>query len=308
MPLAKSEMAVERAMSAMAGAQPRGGLGPVLSRRGRLQAPHPGERRSSHPALGIPDQLHALPAGNRPGHAAGPVRVPDPGRGADRHGGRQRLDVRRLDRLRRGDADGPPADQAAQQAVISGGLHPQYADVAATLAHMADDTIVRLPPDVDGERGHRRGDRRRDELRHRPDARLLRQSARSRADRRRGARARRAADRGIHRSGRARRVALAGRNGRRHRGRRGPGARQRAQFRRPLCRPVRDADKERAPDAGPSRRRDCRRRRPAQLRAHPFDARAAHPPREGDEQHLHQFRPVRARLLDPSDAARRDGA
>ncbi len=34
------------------------------------------------------------------------------------------------------------------RAVISGGLHPQYADVAATLARMAGDTIVRLKPDV----------------------------------------------------------------------------------------------------------------------------------------------------------------
>ena len=34
------------------------------------------------------------------------------------------------------------------KAVISGGLHPQYADVCATLAHMAGDTIVRLPPDL----------------------------------------------------------------------------------------------------------------------------------------------------------------
>ncbi len=33
------------------------------------------------------------------------------------------------------------------KAVISGGLHPQYADVAETLARMADDTILRLPPD-----------------------------------------------------------------------------------------------------------------------------------------------------------------
>jgi glycine dehydrogenase subunit 1 len=33
------------------------------------------------------------------------------------------------------------------RAVISGGLHPQYADVCATLAHMAGETIVRLPPD-----------------------------------------------------------------------------------------------------------------------------------------------------------------
>ncbi len=34
------------------------------------------------------------------------------------------------------------------RAVLSGGLHPQYADVAATLARLAGDTIVRLPPDV----------------------------------------------------------------------------------------------------------------------------------------------------------------
>ena len=31
------------------------------------------------------------------------------------------------------------------RSVISGGLHPQYVDVCATLAHMAGDKIVRLP-------------------------------------------------------------------------------------------------------------------------------------------------------------------
>ena len=35
-----------------------------------------------------------------------------------------------------------------RKAILSGGLHPHYAEVAATLAHMADDTIVRLPPDA----------------------------------------------------------------------------------------------------------------------------------------------------------------
>jgi glycine dehydrogenase subunit 1 len=35
-----------------------------------------------------------------------------------------------------------------RKAVLSGGLHPQYADVAATLARMADDEVVRLPLDV----------------------------------------------------------------------------------------------------------------------------------------------------------------
>jgi glycine dehydrogenase subunit 1 len=34
-----------------------------------------------------------------------------------------------------------------RKAVVSGGLHPQYADVAETLAHMAGDSVQRLPPD-----------------------------------------------------------------------------------------------------------------------------------------------------------------
>jgi len=34
------------------------------------------------------------------------------------------------------------------RAVISGGVHPQYGDVCATLAHMAGDAIFRLPPDL----------------------------------------------------------------------------------------------------------------------------------------------------------------
>ena len=44
----------------------------------------------------------------------------------------------------------------------------------------------------------------------------------------------------------------------------------------------------------------------AQLRPDAVDARAAYPAREGDEQHLHEFGPLRARFLDPSVAARRD--
>ena len=49
-----------------------------------------------------------------------------------------------------------------------------------------------------------------------------------------------------------------------------------------------------AQDAGPDRRRDARRRRPARLRAHAADARAAHPPREGHAQHLHRAGAERA--------------
>ena len=43
-----------------------------------------------------------------------------------------------------------------------------------------------------------------------------------------------------------------------------------------------------APHARPHRRRDPRRRRPPRLRPHAADARAAHPPREGDVEHLHR--------------------
>ena len=54
-------------------------------------------------------------------------------------------------------------------------------------------------------------------------------------------------------------------------------------------------------------RRDRRCRRQARLGADALDPRAAYPAREGDEQHLHQFRPLRAGLHDPSDPAGRGG-
>ena len=121
MPRAMSEIEVERRWLRWPRQQSRRRVGAVLSRRRRLQASHSRDRRSSDPALGIPHQLHALSAGDLAGHAAGPVRVPDPGGGAHRHGGRQRLDVRRLDRLRRGDADGASPDQAAQGGAFRAG-------------------------------------------------------------------------------------------------------------------------------------------------------------------------------------------
>ena len=179
MPLAKSEMAVERAMTAIANRSVAAGSAPFFLGAGAYRRHIPGDRRSPHPALRIPDQLHALSAGNRARDAAGPVRVPDPGRRADRHGGRQRLDVRRLDRVRRGDADGPSPD-AAQS--VGDFRRPASAICRRLRDAGAYGGRHDRPPAAgpEGERGHRRGDRRRDELRHRPVARLLRQSARSR--------------------------------------------------------------------------------------------------------------------------------
>ena len=100
------------------------------------------------------------------------------------------------------------------KAVISGGLHPQYADVAATLAHMADDKVVRLPPDpaacediaasIDGETSC--------VIVQSPDFFGNPRDLKSRCRRR--ARSRRGAGRRLHRSRRARRVAIARRDGR----------------------------------------------------------------------------------------------
>ena len=112
------EMEVERELSAPGRAQPRGGAGAVLLRRGRLSPPCAGQRRPHHPALGISYLLHALSAGDRPGHAAVPVRVPDPGRGPDRHGGGQRLHVRRLHRGGRGGDDGRPRHPPVQGGAV----------------------------------------------------------------------------------------------------------------------------------------------------------------------------------------------
>ena len=88
---------------------------------------------------------------------------------------------------------------------------------------------------------------------------------------------------GLPRSaGRRRRARL------RRRLRRGPELRARARLRRAPSRVLHLPREEHPPDARPPRRRDRRRRRPTRLLPHPFDPRAAHPPRQGDLEHLHQ--------------------
>ena len=59
-----------------------------------------------------------------------------------------------------------------------------------------------------------------------------------------------------------------------------------------------------APDAGADRGRDDRRGRAPRLRPRAADARAAHPPREGDPQHLHVAGAERARRRDLLGLAR----
>ena len=109
---------------------------------------------------------------------------------------------------------------------------------------------------------------------------------------RRGARAPPAKDAGASSSApttrsRSALLAHARRVRRRRRRRRGPAARQPPRLRRAVVRLLRRDRGLPAPHARPHRRRDDRRRRAARLRAHAADPRAAHPPREGDVEHLH---------------------
>ena len=66
----------------------------LLPRRRDVRPLRAGARRRDHPALRVPDPVHAVPARGLPGRAAGDVRVPDRDLGAHRAAGRQRLAVR----------------------------------------------------------------------------------------------------------------------------------------------------------------------------------------------------------------------
>ena len=84
----------------------------------------------------------------------------------------------------------------------------------------------------------------------------------------------------------------------------GSAARQPARLRRALVRVLLRDRGASAPDAGQDCRRSERRRRAARVRADAADARAAHPPREGDPQHLHRPSPERAGGDHPPELAR----
>ena len=118
-----------------------------------------------------------------------------------RHGGRQRLHVRRLDRHRRGGADGAAGHPARARRCCPAACIRITARWSRTYSRFSSDGVVELPPDPTGSGGDPRRHRRRDLLRRRPVAVLLRPAHRPEADRREGARQGRAAGRGRHRGG-----------------------------------------------------------------------------------------------------------
>src|SRR5271157_3418105 len=146
MPLAMSEMAVERAMAAMAGRSLAAGSAPFFLGAGAYRRHIPASvdhliQRSEFLTSYTPYQ---------PEIAQGTLQVLF----------EFQTQVAALTGMEVANAsmyDGSTACGEAmlmahrltkrRKSILSGGLHPQYADVAATLTHMAGDSIVRLAPD-----------------------------------------------------------------------------------------------------------------------------------------------------------------
>ncbi len=146
LPLAKSEMAVERAMSAMAARSLAAGSAPFFLGAGAYKRHIPASvdhliQRSEFLTSYTPYQ---------PEIAQGTLKVLF----------EFQTQVATLTGMEVANAsmyDGSTACAEAMlmaqrltkrgKAVLSGGLHPQYADVTSTLARLAGKTIVRLPPD-----------------------------------------------------------------------------------------------------------------------------------------------------------------
>jgi glycine dehydrogenase subunit 1 len=177
-----------------------------------------------------------------------------------------------------------------RKAVISGGLHPQYRDVIATNSAMAGDSMVTLDPDprgtedilaaIDGETSC---------------VVVQSPSFYGQLINLRPIAAKAQANGALLIAVFTEVVSLGlieppGAQGGRHRRRRGPGDRQCALVRRTLCRPLRHQGQVHPADARPALRRNGRRGGQARLCADPFNTGAAHPPRQGDLEHLHQFR------------------
>src|SRR5271155_3465713 len=125
MPLAKSEMAVERAMTTIAGRSLAAGSAPFFLGAGAYRRHIPATVDHLLQRSEFQTQVAALT-----GMEVANASMYDGSTAC----GEAMLMAHRLTRRNR--------------SVISGGLHPQYVDVCATLAHMANDKIARLPPDL----------------------------------------------------------------------------------------------------------------------------------------------------------------
>ena len=99
----------------------------TLPRRRDVRPLRPRGHRHADGALGVPDAVHALPARDLPGRAAGDVRVPDGDLRADRPAGLQRLRLRGPQRRRAPPATWRSSPTASARFVVSRGVHPHAA-------------------------------------------------------------------------------------------------------------------------------------------------------------------------------------
>ena len=266
-----------------------GGRPGVLRRGRRLRPLRPERRVGARRPLRALHVLHAVPAGAVPGRAAGPLRVSSRWSATSRRSrcrtrrcttARPRSSrpctwpaPRRADRVSWSPAavdpryvrDAPRRTDAASGYVPEMLAHPRWPDVGTGGARSTDvAAVVVQHPNVFGNLEPAR------ELFARRPAPPGRMPSRSSTRCRSACSRRRASSGPTSRSPRAR----------------VSGTTSTTVARTSGCSPRRM--ERRSPDARAHRRRDGRRRRPRRLRAHAAGARAAHPPREGDLEHLHE--------------------
>ena len=304
---------------------------PACARRGRARAPRRGARGAERPhgrgalvpragiydhyvpsvadvvlARRVPDRVHAVPAGDEPGRAAGDLRVPDGRLRADRDGRGERVRLRRHHRRRgrvlRRQARGPRSREGRARGDAEPAGAPGREDVRAGVRARGRRGAARERDD----RSRTAGGSRRRGRRALPAAELPRLP-------RAGAEIAQAATEAgalavahvdpmslgvLEAPGSTAARSLSARASRRATGRRteAPTTASRGE------------ERVHAADARAHRRRDRRPRRAPRVRAHAPDARAAHPPREGDLEHHDEPDPARARRPRDALVARAPGA
>ena len=250
-----------RARAGRAGRAQRRYRARALLPRGRdLRPLRAGGRRGNRLAAGVPDRVHAVPAGAEPGSTAGHLRVPDRDLRADRDGRLERLGLRRRDGRRRRLLHRRSMRPGAARSSITRG--DQSAGPAGREDLCAGVRAGGRRGAAHGRRDRSRALRRRGEGRrrgHLPAAELLR------LPRSRRPSSPRAANEAGRAAGRARRPALArrARGARqlrlRDRDRRGPGGRQlRSSYGGPHYGFLAAQRRAHPAHAGPHRRRDER--------------------------------------------------